>query len=256
MTFSQPLGYRLPSHISLTSLNRALERFGWPVWRVEVVRAVAAVVVEMMAPSANIEEVCRRLSNGQVGAGDLVISRTQNSGVLLRSAEFLDVAHGLLHRPSAVPLPPKLDLRCRAQFMDDTGDPDRAWTYVLFGTEHDRLEQMFLHLRGCESYPLATIDDPPTTDIEDQGWEERVAVWQRVLAPFSRSTPLQVSAPEPQVMFELFESLQHPDSDAELAAAGKVTLSAVIDEIVRRLAGNAPDDLRELLTAPTNSSTR
>lgn len=249
MTFSQPMGYRLPSHVSLTSLSRALDRFGWPVWRVEVVRAVASVVVEMLAPAADAEEVCRRLSNGQVGANDLVISRTQNSGLLLRCADFLDVAHGLLHRPSALPVPPTLDLRCRAQFMDDTGDPDRAWTYVLFGTEHDRLEQVFLHLRGCEAYPLAIVDDPPPPGDMDQEWQERVAVWQRVLAPYGRSTPLQVSAPEPQVMFDLFESLQSPGLDAELAAAGKVTVSAVIDELERRLGDNVPDDLYELLTA-------
>ena len=42
MTYSQPIGHRLPSHIGLTSLSRALDRFGWPVWRVEVVRAVAS----------------------------------------------------------------------------------------------------------------------------------------------------------------------------------------------------------------------
>lgn len=249
MTFSQPMGYRLPSHVSLPALSRALERFGWPVWRVEVVRALASVVVEMMAPSADPDEVCRRLSNGQVGADDLVISRTQSSGLLLQCAEFIDVAHGLLHLPSALPVPPTLDLRCRAQFMDDTADPDRAWTYVLFGTEHDRLEQVFLHLRGCEAYPLAVSDDPPPADQIDQDWLDRAAVWQRVLAPYRRSTPLQVSAPEPQVMFDLFESLQHRELDAELAAAGKVTVSAVVDELERRLADNVPDDLYELLTA-------
>ena len=179
MTYSQPIGHRLPSQIGLTSLSRALERFGWPVWRVEVVRAVASVVIEMMEPSADTEEVCRRLSNGQVGADDLVLSRARDSGVLLRSAEFLDVAHGLLHRPSAMPLPPTLDLRCRAQFMDDTGDPDRAWTYVLFGTEHDRLEQAFVHLRGCQAYPLATFDDPPPAGDEDADWHERTPNWPR-----------------------------------------------------------------------------
>ena len=256
MTYSQPIGHRLPSQIGLTSLSRALERFGWPVWRVEVVRAVASVVIEMMEPSADTEEVCRRLSNGQVGADDLVLSRARDSGVLLRSAEFLDVAHGLLHRPSAMPLPPTLDLRCRAQFMDDTGDPDRAWTYVLFGTEHDRLEQAFVHLRGCQAYPLATFDDPPPAGDEDADWHERATVWHRVLAPYRRSTPLQISAPEPQVLFDLFESLQQQDGDAELAAAGKVTVSAVIDELERRLGGDAPDDLRELLTAPARSAAR
>ncbi len=77
-----------------------------------------------------------------------------------------------------------------------------------------------------------------------------------MLAPFGRSTPLQVSAPEPQVLFDLFESLQHHDGDTALAAAGKVTVSAVIDELERRPGGNAPEDLRELLTAPARSAAR
>ena len=125
-----------------------------------------------------------------------------------------------------------------------------------FGTEHDRLEQAFVHLRGCQAYPLATFDDPPPAGDEDTDWHERATVWHRVLAPYRRSTPLQISAPEPQVLFDLFESLQHHDGDAELAAAGKVTVSAVIDELERRLGGDTPDDLRELLTAPVSGAAR
>lgn len=250
MTFSQPMGYRLPSSVSLTSLSRALERFGWPIWRVEVVRAAASVVVEAMQHGADLDEVCRRLSNDQVGAEDLLISRARNAGLLLHCAEFLDVAHGLLSSPSALPLPSRIDLRARAQFMDDPAAPERAWTYVLFGTEHDRLEQVFLQLRGCEPYPIAAADDPPADEEDRPGWEERVLTWERVLAPFGRSTPLQVSAPEPQVMFDLIESLRHDGIDAELAAEGKVTMTAVLDEVERRLGGEAPEDLRARLLAP------
>ncbi len=253
MTFSQPMGFRLPSSVSLTSLSRALERFGWPVWRIEVVRAVASVVVEAMQPDADLDAVCRHLSNEQVGAADLVISNTRGSGLLLHCAEFLDVAHGLLSSPSALPLPSRIDLRARAQFMDDPADPERAWIYVLFGTEHDRLEQVFLHLRGCEPFPIAVADDPPLDDEDRPDWEARVLVWERVLAPFARSTPLQVSAPEPQIMFDLIESLRRDGRDEELAAAGKVTMTAVLEEVARRLGGDVPDDLRDRLLAPLPS---
>lgn len=250
MTFSQPMGFRLPSTLSLTSVSRALERFGWPVWREEVVRALAMVASEVIGDAQDREEVFRRLSNGQVGDADLVVSASQDLGPLYRAAEFLDVGHGLMNRPSAVPLPARLDLRCRAQFMDDPGDPGRAWTFVLFGTEHDRLEQVFLQLRGAERYPVAVADETPSGYETDEGWQDRVAVWRRVLAPYRRSTPLQISTPDPQILFDLIESSRLGDQDAELTAQGKVTLSRAVAEVAARLGSDAPPDLRRRLLEP------
>lgn len=250
MTYSQPMGYRLPSAVSLTSVSRALDRFGWPVWRGEVIRALASVTAELVEAGTDREGVFRRLSNGQVGDADLVLSGHGSRSLLLRAAEFLDVAHAMMSRPSAIPLPSRLDLRCRAQFMDDPGDPERSWTYALFGTEHDRLEQVFLQLRGAERYPMAVADEAPADYEADDGWAERVVVWERVLEPFSRSTPLQISAPEPQILFDLIESARVAGHDEELAAGGKVTVTAAVAEVATRLGEDAPADLRERLLAP------
>ncbi|PRZ44029.1 hypothetical protein CLV47_101153 [Antricoccus suffuscus] len=249
MSYSQPTGYRMPASVSLPSISRALERFGWPVWRAETVRALASIAIDLLDAPDDREAVYKRLSHGQISEADLVISTTTERGLLHQAAEFLDVAHGIMHRPSVIPLPTKLDMRCRAQFMDDPEDPSRTWNYVLFGTEHDRLEQVFLQLRGMESYPVAAADDPQADTEPDPGWAERCAVWQRVLAPYSRSSPLSISAPEPQITFDIAESLKYVDRDAEYAAAGKVTVTAAIEEIRRQLGDRSPADLAHQLTA-------
>lgn len=123
----------------------------------------------------------------------------------------------------------------------------------MFGTEHARLERVFLQIRGMESYPLSIADNPPIDPDADPGWAERCVIWQRVLAPYSRSSPLSISAPEPQIMFDIAESLQHPQRDGQYAAEGKVTVTAVLDELTRLLGDSAPADLREQLATPINS---
>lgn len=256
MTYSQPRGYRLSTGTSLTSVSRALERFGWPLWQVEIRRAVATVCIELLADDDR-DTVFRKLSHGQVGDDDLVVSAANRRGLLHRAAEFLDVGHGIMHRPSALPLPPRLDLRCRAQFMDDRDDPERRYTYVLFGTEHERLEEVFLQLRGIEAYPLASSDDPgdPGDETGRDERAERAVVWDRVLAPYARFSPLSISAPEPQVTFDVAESLHWPDREAEFAAQGKTTVTQVVAEVARHLgdigsAAEAEADVRARLLAP------
>lgn len=248
MTYSQPKGYRLSSAVSLTSVARALERFGWPLWRGETVRAVASVAIELLG-SDDRESIYQSLSHNQVGETDLVISEARGHGLLMRAAEFVDVSHALMHRTSALPLPPRLDLRCRAQFMDDRGDPAREWTYILFGTEQELLEDVFMQIRGIEAFPVNVLDDPPADPDHDSEWEMRAVVWQRVLAPYTRSSPLSLSAPEPQLAFDIAESLLHVTRDEEYMAEGKTTVTAVIAEVARQLGDDAPADLREQLTA-------
>lgn len=250
MTYSQPKGYRLPSEIRLTAISRALERFGWPIWQTETVRAVASVAIELLAAPDQREPVYQTLSHGQITESDLVISEAREHGLLMRAAEFLDVGHGLMHRASALPLPPRLDLRCRAQFMDDRGDPDRQWTYVLFGTEHEPLEEVFLQLRGIQAFPLNDPNDPPADPAQHPDWQMRRAVWDRVLAPYARFSPLSISAPEPQIAFDIAESLLHVDRDDEYSAEGKTTVTAVVTEVARQLGNDAPADLHKQLTAP------
>lgn len=250
MTYSQPKGYRLPSDIKITAIARALERLGWPIWQAETVRIVASVAIELLAARDERESVYQRLSHGQLTEADLVISEAQGHGLLMRAAEFLSVGHVLMRRPSALPLPPRLDLRARAQFMDDQGDPYRKWTYVLFGTEREPLEEVFVQLHGMEAFPLDNADDPSAGPAGDLEWEMRNAVWQRVLAPYVRFSPLSISAPDPQTAFDIAESLQQSDRDTEYHAQGKTTVTAVLAEVARQLGDEAPADLREQLTAP------
>lgn len=250
MTYSQPRGYRLPSSVSLPSLSRALERFGWPLWRVEVVRAVATVCVDLLASPHDREAVYHKWSHDQISESDLVLSHMNDGGLLYRAAEFLDVGHSLMHGMSALPLPIRIDLRCRAQLMDDRYDPERRWTYVLFGTEHAKLEDAFLGLRGIEEFPLTLTGDIMVDHEPDPDWSERAVVWDRVLEPYSRSNPLAISAPEPQVTFDIADSLYHGDRDEEYEMQGKTTVTAVVAEVSRMLGEDAPQDLREQLIAP------
>lgn len=250
MTYSQPKGYRLPATVSLPSLSRALERFGWPLWRVEVVRAVATVCVDLLAHPTERDAVFRKWSHDQVSEADMTLSHVNNGGLLYRAAEFIDAGHSLMHGMSALPLPFRIDLRCRAQLMDDRYDPERRWTYVLFGTEHARLEDAFLALRGIEEFPLTLPGEIMVDHEPDPGWSDRAVVWDRVLEPYSRSNPLAISAPEPQVLFDIADSLYHPDRDQENEMLGKTTVTAVVAEVSRRLGEGAPQDLRALLVAP------
>lgn len=256
MTYSEPKGYRLPSEVKITAIARALERFGWPIWQVETVRAVASVALELLGSADERESVYQRLSHGQITEADLVISEAQGHGLVMRAAEFLSVGHALMRRASGVPLPPHLDLRARAQFMDDQGDPYRKWTYVLFGTERKPLEDMFVRLHGMEAFPrdtpdeLGDSDDPPAGGVDDLEREMRSAVWDRVLAPYARFSPLSISAPEPQVAFDIAESLRQSDRDTEFHVQGKTTVTAVVAEVTRQLGDTAPADLRERLIAP------
>lgn len=250
MTFSQPMGFRMARTVNLPSVSRALERFGWPIWRGEVVRAVAAVTAELLTSEDDVDTVLLRLSHGQVGESDLAFSSHHGGGLLMRAADFLDVAHGLLHLPTAMPLPPMLDLRSRADFMDDPADPQREWVYVLFGTEHASLEAAFAQLRGIEPYPVPSLED--YKDPQDCDPDERLRreVWNRVLDRYTRFRPLSISAPEPQIAFDLVESLADPGQDERLATEGKVTLTAVLEEVSRRLGEETPDALRQRILAP------
>lgn len=250
MSYSQPTGFRLPGSVSLTEFTRTLDQFMWPMWRVEAVLALASVTIDLLNAPTERDAVLRRLSHNQIGEADLVFSVSEDRGLLHRAAEFLDVGHARMHRPSAVPLPAKLDLRCRAQFMDDPEDPDRAWTYVLSGTQHHRLEQLFHQLPSIEPYPVATTDDPPPDPEADPAWEARCAVWGRVLAPYGRSEPLSLAAPDPQIAFDIVDSLTEVGRDALLMTEGKVTVTAVLTVITRRLGDATPQDLRDRLVAP------
>lgn len=254
MTYSQPLGYRLSSEIKITAIARSLERFGWPVWQRATLRAVASVASELLAAPEERKTVYQTLSYGQIAEADLVISESQERGLLMRAAEFLDVGHEMMRRASALPLPRRLDLRCRAQFMDDQTDPYREWTYVLFGTEYRPLEELFLQIRGIEPFPLTDPNDPHAGLIDGPDWEMRGAVWSRVLAPYARYSPLSISAPDPHIASDIAASLEHSDRDPEYHARGRMTVTAVVAEVARQLGDEAPADLLEQLTAPIKRS--
>lgn len=246
MSWSQPQGFRFPSTVGLPMMSRALEKYAWPTWRSEAVRALAMVADELLAADGDGDAVLHRLSYGQVGEADLVLSRAQGGGVLLRAAEFLDVAHAVMHRPSAVPLPASLDLRCTCQFMDDPGDPESAWVYVLLGAERTSMEMMFGSLRDVRPYPVPTGVELTSEE------EERAAVWRRVLARYTGFSPPSIVAPEPHLAFDLMESLGSEEFGA-LEVQGKLTVSEVVEAVALRRGEADSSRLRELLVAPIES---
>lgn len=223
MSYTQPIGYRLAGAVNLPALSRALERGGWDLWRAEVTRALATVCLAALQEGE--DAAYARLSHGQISRVDLRFSAAVRGALVCRAAEFLDRGHALMAHRTTIPMPPELDLRCRAQFMDDLGDPDGTWTYVLFGTQHLRLVEAFEQVEGLERYP---VDLPGVTTPSDP---ERAAVWERVLAPFGRSQPLAVSAPDPEVLFDVFESLTPGNEDVDLEAAGRVTVTGTLAQL-------------------------
>ncbi len=179
-----------------------------------------------------------------------MVSSKRGSGLLRQAAEFVDQLHAVTHRPSAIPIPPQLDLRFTIQFFDDRHDPDRTWTYVLVGTEQGRLEDSWREVRGVQPYPVANAADPPADIDFDPEWSERCAVWERVLRPYRFETPLCWQASDPQLLFDIVESLSHPEREAELTEEGRPTATLVIEE-TRRLLGNAAmPELEALVTRP------
>ncbi|WP_298751355.1 hypothetical protein [uncultured Serinicoccus sp.] len=233
----------MPSSVSLPHVTRRLELLGWPLWRAEVVSTLATVCHEVLSTD-DPDDVYARLSHDQVTRADLTLSAAHRNSLIAQAAEFIDVAHGLMAMPSARPVSPALDLRCRAQFMDDPDHPGGPWTYVLFGTQMAVLHAAFADMDGIEAYP---VDGGGAADPEG---EERAAVWDRVLAPYARFTPLSVSAPEPQVLFDVIESEDAgAEGDDALAAQGKVTVSAVV-EASARLGTGPQADVRERLLSP------
>lgn len=245
MTWSHSLGFRLPGTVSLPLMSLVLEEDAWPTWRAEAVHALALVADELLAGGEDRDAVIRRLSHGQLGEVDLAVSRAQGAGLLMRAAEFLDVAHAFMHRPAAVPLQPALDLRCVAQFMDDPADEEHQYLYVLLQTESRAMEQMFASLRDAEPYPVPTTDE-----LADGGAAERAEVWQRVLARYNGFSPPSIIAPELGLAFDLLESIAADDTDEALAGQGKVTASEVIAEVAARRGGADIDEVRIALLAP------
>lgn len=245
MTWSQALGFRLPGTVSLPLMSLVLEEDAWPTWRTEAVRALALVADELLAGSADRDAVIRRLSHGQLGEADLAVSRAQGAGLLMRAAEFLDVAHAFMHRPAAVPIQSTLDLRCVAQFMDDPTDVEHEFLYVLLQTESTAMEQMFSSLRDAEPYPVPMPGEP----LDDEG-AARAEVWRRVLGRYNGFSPLSIIAPELGLAFDLVESIAAGGTDDALAGQGKVTVSEVIAELAARRGGVDPGPLREALLSP------
>lgn len=248
MSFNQPSGFRFPASFGLTSLSRQLVSYGKPIRRDAAVDAVARVLTRIISSPQDWTEVFPRLSFGQVTIEHLQVSAGRRDGLLCYSAEYVDAVNAHLHRTSAVPVPPWLDLRFELQFFDDPADGDRRWTYALLGTESHSLEAAWAAVDGVEAYPAATVADPPADPTLDPRWADRRLVWDRLTAPFRRSSPLAWRAPDPSVLFDLAESMADPSRDDELAASGSVTQSLVVEALGEMLGESAPADLLDLVT--------
>lgn len=242
----------MPSEVSLTGLSRSIVRRGEPVHRHLAARAVARVAVELLRRPDRQEASLRGLSYGQLGLADLSISQLRGLGTLARAAEFVDAGHALMHRASAVPMPADLDLRFTLKFFDDQDDPDREWIYVLVGTASAELETAWREVRGVEAYPISIDGQPAANVAEDDDTLSRQAVWDRVLSPFVRSAPLSWTASEPELLFDVIESLRDPDVDEQHEGGARVTAGLVVREVqrIRRLAGE-DDDVYDALVRRT-----
>ncbi|MCP3427089.1 hypothetical protein NBM05_13975 [Rothia sp. AR01] len=238
MTYSQPKGFRVPTGARLPAWVPGQMPGAWRAWRQEGVRAVATVLAEVLRTGESRDEVFRRLSYGQVGEEDLLFSRAHSACMITRASEFVDVAHAEMRKPTAVPVHPAIDLRCRAQFVGDPDDPELTWTYVLLGTERPALEQHFMGIEGMEPYPIPEEDAP-----EDEEAAERAALWRRALAPYRHIAPLSLSAPDPSLLFDASESILARIQDDELASRGKITSSEIVAEAARRLPDRSWDEV-------------
>ena len=248
MSFNQPSGYRFPTSFGLTPLSRQLVSYGRPIRRDGAVEAVARVLTLIISSPQEWTRVFPRLSFGQVTIDDLQVSAGRRDGLVCYSAEYVDAVNAHLHRTSAVPVPPWLDLRFELQFFDDPRDVEQRWTYALLGTESHSLEAAWAAVDGVEAYPAATVADAPADPTRDPGWADRRLVWDRVTAPFRRSSPLAWRAPDPSLVFDVAESMANPGRDDELAASGSVTQSLVMEALGEMLGKSAPADLLDLVT--------
>lgn len=252
MSTSHPSGYRFPSSISLTALVRRIITDGRAIRRDEAVQAVASVIVELLASPQDRDSVYRRLSHDQLSAGDLRVSAGIQPTLVCFAAEFIDVAHALLHRASTIPIPSHLDLRFSLSFYDDAADPD--WTYALLATDSDPLEQAWAGVDKVEPFSLASTIEAGRSNESDEHWVQGQAVWNRVLEPYRHSAPLAWTAPEPELLFEVMDSLRSPADAAALAAAGGITADLVVDAVRQKLGRDAPDDLARQLTTTVGSA--
>jgi hypothetical protein len=249
MSVSRPTGYRMPSSRGLTTLSRRIVANGKALRRDEAVRIVAGVAARVVE-SGSSDEVFRALSHGHLGDDDLVVSNGRLQNLVGRSAEFVDLLHASLHNTFTLPPDPWLDLRFEIRFFDDPEEPEAPWTYVLVGTESDAMEQRWRAVDGVESYPLPN-PDAPAGDEDADAASRREAVWSRVMAPYANSSPLSWMAPDPQLLFDVVDSVAAADGDAARADEGKLTVTLVAAELAR-LMGTDATQARELLLRRTS----
>jgi chorismate-pyruvate lyase len=247
VSLSLPSGYRIPASANLPALGRLLTKGGRATRRDAMIEAVAHVSADLVSGVSGEDEVFSRYSHGQVGADDLSVTTARRSGIILRAAEFVDTANAYLHRSAAVPIPAVVDLSFSVQFFDDPDGATQDWNYALVATQCDPLHESWRGIRGVEAFPVASVGTSPDLDSDYEGWAERAEIWGRVLRPYHRSAPVRWDAPESAALFDLTESLNHPDRDAVLYTDGAPTIPAVSAEVRRLLAGQTPQTLDSML---------
>jgi hypothetical protein len=235
MSVSSPNGYRMPSSIGLTTLSRLVVGAGRALRRDEAAKVVASVAA-LVLDAGRSDEVFRKLSHGQIGDDDLVVSKEDRyDTVVARSAEFVDLVHASMHAAFTLPAEAWLDLRFELQFFDDPEDPEGPWTYILLGSENNALESAWAGIESVERFPIPDPDALQQHEVEE-GLAEREAVWTRVTAPYERTSPVSWKAPDPQFLFDIIDSLGHMDGDAARAEQGEITVTLVAEELAALLA--------------------
>jgi hypothetical protein len=247
MTVSIPTGYRLPGSVGITALCRHLVNTGRLPRRDQAIHVIAGIMARALE-SSDRDALFKSLSKGQVGDSDLAISNAGDRPLVARVAEFVDVLHSALGGPFALPPDPWLDLRFELRFVDDPEDKGNCWTYALLGTEGEGLQSVWQAIPGVEPFAFDDAHDSerfPSTDRDFS--QEHEKIWARVLAPFATANPLCWTAPDPQLLFDILDSLGHPECDEAQAAEGRVTVPLVLAQL-RRLTNDSTAGLDRVLT--------
>lgn len=241
----------MPRSIGLTALSRHIAADVRAVRRDEAVRIVAAVAAKAIE-SGDRDGVFRKLSHGQLGDEQLLVSHGRAANLVAYSAEFVDLLHSSLHNSVTVPPEPWLDLRFELRFFDDPADAESPWTYVLLGTECAALEERWQGIDGVERFSIPDPDDMTRLD-DDDGLAARAETWARITAPFANSGPISWRLPDPELLFDIFDSLADPDRDSVRAEEGEITV-ALVAAAVKRLLDISEREAEDLLTAKESTA--
>jgi hypothetical protein len=180
--------FRLPASTDLPALCRQLRGQLTPVYRDRAVTAVALTSLLLITgerpeddpeglTGAVATEVARVISGGQVTEASLY-----GQFLLACAADIIDHLQEALARPGAQVVLETFDLAFSVAFL---GDPDSEdWVYAKVFCDSLSYQRVWDALPGVEKFEYWDHTDGPQ-EISDADWDERKAIWDRVLGHHS-----------------------------------------------------------------------